>query len=136
MKGWIGRRVTIYCNDNLHTRVKGTLRKWDDVNERLTIGPHDLILPFSDVCTIQLLSDGKSAPAAAPNPVGYIMRDTGQFDNAVYFRSPVMIWIKDRLAAHRATIQSHDAKTVTLSDGRTFRKAECTCVVRSMKSIP
>lgn len=135
MKNWIGRRVTILCNDKLHSRVKGTLRKWDEHNEWLVLGPHDLKLPFGEVCTIRLLPEGKNAPDAVPHSVGYIMKDIRQFDNAVLFGSEVMIWRKDRLEAYRATLSSHNAETVTLSDGRTFRKAECTCVVRSLRGM-
>ncbi|MEY8746651.1 hypothetical protein AB9M62_46615 [Bacillales bacterium AN1005] len=67
--------------------------------------------------------------------VGYVMKKAIQFDNAIYFKSEVMIWRRAKIVALSTTILRHDEDQVEIADGRFLRKDKYMFVVRSRRGI-
>lgn len=128
MKHWIGRRVVVQRRDGGKAAMEGTLKAWDDIQERIVLAPGDIAVPFQAIAKIE---QANHSPAL--NSIGYMVNHSIQFDNAVYFRSSVMVWRGDTLAAYQAVLTAHDAETVTLSNGMRLRKDEHRFVVRSLR---
>lgn len=131
MKHWIGRRVVIRRREGGKAELEGTLKVWDSKLERIILSPGDVTVPFQSIVSIEPMNE-----KPVLNPIGYIIRHAIQFDNAVYFRSSVMVWKGDRLAAYRAVMTEHDSDTVTLDSGAKLRKDEHRFVVRSLRGQP
>lgn len=128
MKHWIGRHVVIERTDGGRSTVEGVLKVWDPVQERAILGPGDLVIPFR---SIRRMMPKNAYPAL--NSIGYTVRHTIQFDNAVYFGSSVMVWRGNQLIHPMAVLASHDEETVTLTSGQRLRKEEHHFVVRSLR---
>lgn len=128
MKHWIGRHVVIQRLDGAKSMVEGVLKGWDPVQEKVILGPGELVIPFR---SIHRIMPRNAYPAL--NSIGYVVNHTIQFDNAVYFGSSVMIWRGNRLVSSQAILTSHDEDTVTLSNGMILRKDEHYFVVRSLR---
>lgn len=128
MKHWIGRHVVIQRLDGARSTVEGVLKGWDPIQEKVTLGPSELVIPFRSIHRIMTKN---SYPAW--NAIGYVVKHTIQFDNAVYFGSCVMVWRGDNLVASQAVLTAHDKHTVTLSNGMILRKDEHEFVVRSLR---
>ncbi|MGW8825724.1 hypothetical protein ACWGNU_26775 [Paenibacillus lautus] len=128
MKHWIGRHVVIQRLDGAKSTVEGVLKGWDPVQEKVILGPGELIIPFR---AIHRIMPRNSYPAL--NSIGYVVSHTIQFDNAVYFGSCVMVWRGNQLVSSQAILTSHDEDTVTLSNGMILRKDEHDFVVRSLR---
>ncbi|GAB6990572.1 hypothetical protein [Paenibacillus pini] len=133
MKHWTGKRVIIDCNNKLQPRLKGIIRRWDEVNGCVVLGPHEIRVPFDHIIKIVALPDGMNACPPADASVSYVMKDEIQFDNAVYFHSSVMIWRGQQLIAMRAILAHHDLNTVTLDNGSVLSKADHSFVVRALR---
>ncbi|GAB6929663.1 hypothetical protein JCM10914A_36460 [Paenibacillus sp. JCM 10914] len=128
MKHWIGRHVVIQRTDGIKTTIEGVLKEWDPIQEKVVLGPGELVIPFRSILTIIPKSTQPSL-----NPIGYVVNHTIQFDNAVYFGSSVMIWRDDQLVISSAVLVSHDEATVTLSNGLILRKDQHDFIVRSLR---
>lgn len=63
------------------------------------------------------------------------MKKAVQFENAIYFKSQVMIWRRAKIVALSTTIIRHDDDQVELADGRILRKDKHMFVVRSRRGI-
>lgn len=134
MKHWIGRQVIIYCDTDLHPPIKGILRRWDGSGFCIVRGTHDKKIYFCNIRTIELVNKIQESQSPSLHSIGYIMNKALQFDNAIYFKSFVMIWNKDKLFAYGVTLTAHDNETVTLSDDRILYKDQFQFVVRSLRS--
>lgn len=128
MKHWIGRRVVVQRRDGAKIAVEGILKIWDNVHERIVIVPGDVVVPFHAITKIERADRSPSL-----NSIGYRINHSIQFDNAVYFRSNVMIWKGDSLVTPQAILVAHDMETVTLSSGQRLQKNEYSFVVRSLR---
>ncbi|MGG3282721.1 hypothetical protein [Paenibacillus solani] len=128
MKHWIGRHVVIQRLDGARSTVEGVLKGWDPIQEKVTLGPGELVIPFG---SIHRIMQRNTYPVW--NAIGYVVKHTIQFDNAVYFGSCVMVWRGDNLVASQAVLTAHDKNTVTLSNGMILRKDEHEFVVRSLR---
>lgn len=128
MKHWIGRHVVIQRLDGARSTVEGVLKGWDPIQEKVTLGPGELVIPFG---SIHRIMQRNTYPVW--NAIGYVVKHTIQFDNAVYFGSCVMVWKGDNLVASQAVLTAHDKNTVTLSNGMILRKDEHEFVVRSLR---
>ncbi|WP_211745386.1 hypothetical protein [Paenibacillus sp. Marseille-Q4541] len=138
MQHWIGRRVMVVRMDGRKDPVQGILLKWDEEAELIVVGAKRIKIPFAQIARIQTLPEdahgrGKKKARSSLHSIGYIMRQSIQFDNAIYFRSAVTIWKGPKLIAYRATITSHDQFQVELEDGQIFEKDLYTFVVRSRR---
>lgn len=128
MKHWIGRRVVVHRRDGAKLPVEGVLKIWDNVHEKVVIVPGDVVVPFHAIAKIE-----RADLSPSLNSIGYKVNHSIQFDNAVYFRSNVMIWKGDSLVTAQAILTAHDTETVTLLSGMRLRKAEHKFVVRSLR---
>lgn len=134
MRHWVGRPVIMYCGEKKpYTIMKGILRKWDPSRRMAVIGHQEITVPFSDIVYIKALAPKERALPPTLHSVGYIMRDRGQFDNAIYFKSAVSVWKGDKLIALNTTIISHTKGSVTLADGQNLMKGNHVFVVRSLR---
>ncbi|QCT02297.1 hypothetical protein E6C60_1581 [Paenibacillus algicola] len=124
----MGRRIAVQQRDKDKTLTEGVLKSWDTVQERMILSPGEVSIPFHLVAKVE-----PSDHAPALNGIGYIIQHSIQFDNAVYFRSSVMVWKGDTLTAYQETLTAHDRDTVTLSNGLRLRKDEHCFVVRSLR---
>ena len=128
MKHWIGRRVVVQRRDGAKVAVEGVLKIWDQVQEKMVIVPGDVVVPFHAIAKVE-----RADLSPSLNCIGYKISHSIQFDNAVYFRSNVMVWKGDFLEASQAILTAHDAETVTLANGVRLRKDEHSFVVRSLR---
>ncbi|NMO94733.1 hypothetical protein [Paenibacillus lemnae] len=128
MKHWVGRHVAVLRRDSAGTVTEGTLKAWDTAQEKIVLSPGDITIPFHLVAKVEQLDH-----TPALNGIGYRVKHSMQFDNAVYFRSSVMVWKEDTLAAYQGVMTAHDQDTVTLSTGQCLRKDEHQFVVRSLR---
>lgn len=139
MKHWIGRQVVIYLEQNSYSHIKGTLRKWDSSGFCIVKGLNEKKIYFQDISKIQLsptdLTDEDSERLLL-HSVGYNLITDIQFDNAIYFKSFVMVWHKDVLMAYGARITGHDTELVTLSDESIWEKEQFQFIVRSLRCLP
>ncbi|WP_054955066.1 hypothetical protein [Paenibacillus dakarensis] len=128
MKHWVGRRVVVHRRDGARVAVEGVLKIWDNIHEKIVMVPGDIVVPFHAIVKIE-----RADMSPSLNSIGYKMKHSIQFDNAVYFRSRVMIWKENSLLSAQSILTAHDAETVTLSNGVRLRKAEHNFVVRSLR---
>lgn len=139
MKHWIGRQVVVYLEQNSYCHIKGTLRKWDSSGFCIVKGLNEKKIYFQDISKIQLsptdLTDEDSERLLL-HSVGYNLITDIQFDNAIYFKSFVMVWHKDVLMAYGARITGHDTELVTLSDESIWEKEQFQFIVRSLRCLP
>lgn len=138
---WIGQEVIVYCQDqdDIYT---GTIEGWDRAANKLLLGPRSIAVPIEDIIKIQPGSRGKRfarkvmktrTVKAGPHSVGYIMKNRVQFDNAVYFKSPVAVWRDNQLLHYQTAIQYHNEHEVMLITGEKYSKLSHTFVVRSIR---
>lgn len=137
MHQWKGRQVILYHGNNGRIqKVRGTLEKWDDIRKYVILGPKMLAIPFEHVAYITMLPPGRERRSRHPaklNPIGYVMSDPLQFDNAIYFQSAVTVWKDDQLIAYNIKLASHTDCNVVLEDGQTLSKEGHLFVVRSLR---
>lgn len=138
---WIGQEVIVYCQnqDDIYT---GTIEGWDEAANKLLLGPRSISVPLDDIIRIQPGSRGKrfarrvmktKTEKAAPHSVGYIMKNRVQFDNAIYFKSPVTVWRDNQLLHYRTAIHQHNEHEVILITGEKYSKHNHMFVVRSIR---
>lgn len=134
---WLGRHVTVFrINDDrtYSARIDG----WDPEEGRLQLGPKPISILSEEILKLVPAEPGpfRRGPSAgitaSPHSVGYIMREPLQFDNAIQFHSPVMVWKDDRLVYYKAILASHKETEVVLRSGERLLKAEHCFVVRSV----
>lgn len=128
LKHWVGRHVLVHRRDGAKVTVEGVLKIWDNTQERVVIVPGDVVVPFHAIARIE-----RADMTPSLNCIGYTIKHVIQFDNAIYFRSKVMIWRGDSLVATQAILTAHDSETVTLSSGERYLKANHSFVVRSLR---
>lgn len=136
MRHWIGRHVIVSCGPEGKRKLRGTLEHINYSQQSVVLAPRMLQIPFQDILTIQaapLLKERRLPSVAAPHVVGYIMKESLQFDNAIYFQSVVTIWDGDRILAYACRLRSHGPNEVVLQDGRRLDKRRYTFVVRSLR---
>ncbi|WP_138493167.1 hypothetical protein [Paenibacillus pinistramenti] len=135
---WTGRYVTIIRRNEERT-YSARIEAWDYDRERLLLGPKPVYIPLEEILKIIPADPGPfrrgTAAGLAPRPhsVGYVMNSELQFDNAVQFRSPIMIWKGDRVLHYRSILSGHDAHSVTLRTGERLEKQDHRFVVRSIR---
>ncbi|MBP1999267.1 hypothetical protein J2Z69_000286 [Paenibacillus shirakamiensis] len=138
---WIGQDVIVYCQqqDDIYS---GTIEGWDRAARRLLLGPRPMAIPIDDIIRIQPGSRGRKnarraikskTDKASAHSVGYVMKNHVQFDNAIYFKSPVTIWKGDKLLYFRTVIHVHTDQEVVLASGETLDKTNHVFVVRSIR---
>lgn len=135
---WIGKYVIVYRINDDRTypmRVEG----WDDEQGRMLLGPRAVSLPAEEILKIVPQEPGhfRRGPSAgipaAPHSVGYIMSRKIQFDNAIHFQSPVMVWKGSRLIHYRCYLGGHNETEVLLKSGDRLLKQDHLFVVRTMR---
>ncbi|ANS75056.1 hypothetical protein AWM70_10945 [Paenibacillus yonginensis] len=135
---WIGRYAAITRLNDERT-YSARIEAWDHEKERVLLGPKPVYIPLSEIVKIMPAEPGPfrrgtaAGLAARPHSVGYIMKENVQFDNAIQFRSPVMIWKGDRIVHYRTLISAHDEKEVTLRSGEKLSKLEHRFIVRVIR---
>ncbi|AJS57795.1 hypothetical protein [Paenibacillus sp. IHBB 10380] len=134
MKHWIGRQVIVYSDTEHHPPIIGILRRWDSSGFCIVGGTYNKKIYFRNIRKIEKVNGSRESQSSSLHSVGYIMNTSLQFDNAIYFKSFVMIWNKDELFAYGVTLMAHDNETVTLSDDRILYKDQFQFVVRSLRS--
>ncbi|USB34546.1 hypothetical protein [Paenibacillus sp. YPG26] len=138
---WIGQEVIVYCQsqEDIYT---GTIEAWDKAANKLILGPRSIAVPLDDIIKIQPGSRGRrvarrvlktKTEKAAPHSVGYIMKNRVQFDNAIYFKSPVAVWRANKLLHYHTTIHQHNEHEVILITGEKYLKQNHMFVVRSIR---
>lgn len=134
---WLGRHVTVFRTNDERTysaRIDG----WDPETGRLQLGPKPISILADEVLKIVPAEPGpfRRGPSAGiasrPHSVGYIMKEPLQFDNAVHFQSPVMIWKGDRLVHLHVALSAHNETEVELRSGERLSKRGHRFVVRSV----
>ncbi|MEK5060296.1 hypothetical protein BK126_14115 [Paenibacillus sp. FSL H7-0326] len=138
MKHWVGQRVLVERAGGRKDPVQGILLKWDADAEIIVVGAKRVKIPFSQIVRIHRLPEdaygkGKKRARSSIHTVGYVMRQSIQFDNAIYFKSAVTVWKGVKLISYRTTISSHDDHNVVLEDGTVLDKELYTFVVRSRR---
>lgn len=136
MQHWVGQRVLVERTGERKDPVQGILLKWDVNAEMIVIGAKKVKIPFSQIVRIHSLPEdaygkGKKKARSGLHPVGYVMRQSIQFDNAIYFKSAVTVWKGAKLISYRTTIKSHNKESVWLEDGTMLEKDLYTFVVKS-----
>jgi hypothetical protein len=138
LRHWIGRKVAVYRATGIREPLKGTLVEWDEEAECVRIGPKRIKVSFDNIAMIRPLPE-ESLPLkkarSEVHKVGYVMKKAIQFENAIYFKSQVMIWRRAKIVALSTTILRHDEDQVELADGRVLRKDKHMFVVRSRRGI-
>ncbi|CAH1208790.1 hypothetical protein [Paenibacillus sp. JJ-223] len=138
MRHWEGRKVAVYRASGIREPLKGTLVEWDEEAECVRIGPKRIKVSFDNIAMIRPLPE-ESLPLKKArsdvHKVGYVMKKALQFDNAIYFKSRVMIWHRAKIVAYSTTILRHDEDQVVIADGRKLRKDKHLFVVRSRRGI-
>lgn len=140
MKHWIGRQVVIYLERNSYFQIKGILRKWDSSGFCIVKGLNEKKIYFQEISKIELANAidpyQKELERSLLHSVGYMLTSDIQFDNAIYFKSFIMVWNKDQLMTYGTKITAHDKEYVTLIDGTALKKDQFQFVVRSLRSQP
>lgn len=112
--------------------------EWDEEAECVRIGPKRIKVSFDNIAMIRPLPD-ESLPLkkarSEVHKIGYVMKKAVQFENAIYFKSQIMIWRRAKIVALCTTIVRHDEDQVELEDGRLLRKDKHMFVVRSRRGI-
>ncbi|WP_018756630.1 hypothetical protein [Paenibacillus terrigena] len=141
MKNLVGKQVMVYYGQRMQLTAQGTLSEWNEQEEMITLAPEGIRIPIAQIAKVELLEPVEARSELAQDPayrsgnVRFVMHDTVQFDNAIYFQSPVSIWHKDRLICHENRIIHHTEHEVTIQGGTVFRKDECQFIVKSMIGI-
>jgi len=141
MEKLVGKHVIVYYGQRMQLTAHGTLSEWDEQEEMITLSPDGIRIPIGQIAKVELMepieprSELARDPAYRSGNVRFVMHDPVQFDNAIYFQSPVSIWHKDHLICHENRIIHHTAHEVTIQDGTVFRKDECQFIVKSMIGI-
>lgn len=130
--------MAVYRASGIREPLKGTLVEWDEEAECVRIGPKRIKVSFDNIAMIRPLPE-ESLPLKKArsdlHKVGYVMKKALQFDNAIYFKSRVMIWHRTKIVAYSTTILRHDEDQVVIADGRKLRKDKHLFVVRSRRGI-
>lgn len=138
---WIGQEVIVYCEnqDDIYT---GIIESWDAAANKLILGPRPIAVPLDDIIKIQPGSRNRryarkvmktKTDRAVPHSVGYVMKNQVQFDNAIYFKSPVTVWSGNNLLHFRTAIHHHNEHEVILVSGERLDKQKHLFVVRSIR---
>lgn len=127
-----GRKVILCCEyrGNIY---KGSIEGWDSHNRSILHGAKAEVIPLDHILNDKAEGAGASKAKGAPHSVGYVMHDRIQFDTAVFFKSPVMVWQKDRLIYLHTTLSKHNDREVILATGETLIKEDYVFVVRSIR---
>ncbi|OPA78515.1 hypothetical protein BVG16_11640 [Paenibacillus selenitireducens] len=141
MNDLLGKKVKIYYGQDMQHVAVGLVQTWDEANEIITLAPDGTMIPFDTIAKVDVLDpidkpvDLASDPSYKSGNVRFVMHAAVQFDNAIYFQSPVSVWQEDHILCFENRMIHHTADDVTMKDGQTFRKADCQFIVKSMLGI-
>lgn len=137
MNDLVGKKVKIYYGQDMQHAAIGFVEAWDEPNETVTLAPDGKVIQFHSIAKVDVLDpiekpmDLASDPSYRSGNVRFVMHAAVQFDNAIYFQSPVSVWQGDRILTFENRVIHHTLEDVTMKDGQIFRKAECQFIVKS-----
>lgn len=142
MQELMNKKVNLFTIHNRQHSITGTIKGWDDMQEHLILEPQHMIIPFKHIAKLEVLEpitlptvNELAWHATSQGVLRFVMHEPAQFENAIYFRSPVTVWQGDQLLCMNSRIDEHNQEHVRMENGATYRKADCTFIVQSNLNI-